>query len=124
MVEAVLWREAMSAALYGDSGFFRAGGGAGGPFRPRAQASGLFASAMLRLVVTADEALGRPNPLDVVDIGAGGGHLLRRLAAMAPTYLARRLRLSAVEVAPRPADLPEPIGWYGQPPPPGSVTGV
>jgi SAM-dependent MidA family methyltransferase len=114
----------MSAALYGDGGFFTTGGGAGGHFRTSAHASGLFATAMLRLVVATDEALGRPKPLDVVDIGAGGGHLLRRLAAMAPAYLARRLRLSAVEVAPRPPDLPEPIGWYDVAPPPGSVSGI
>ena len=52
----------------------------------------------------------------MVDVGAGGGDLLRRLSMLAPAYLGRRLRLSAVEVAPRPADLPEHIGWYSQAP--------
>jgi len=125
--EAVSWRTAMTEALYGDDGFFcRANqpGGSGGHFRTSAHASPLFATAMLRIVVAADEALGRPAPLDVVDIGAGGGHLLRRLAVLAPTYLARRLRLGAVEFAPRPADLPEHINWYREPPPPGAVAGV
>jgi SAM-dependent MidA family methyltransferase len=122
---AVSWRAAMNEALYGDGGFFRRpGGGSGEHFRTSAHSSPLFGTAVLRLVVAVDEALGRPDPLDVVDIGAGGGHLLRRMAVLAPAYLARRLRLSAVEVCPRPADLPERIVWYDEPPAPGSVTGM
>lgn len=126
MGEPIPWRAAMAAALYGEYGFFTRANrpGATGHFRTSAHASPLFATAMLRLVVAADEALGRPDPLDVVDVGAGGGHLLRRLGTLAPTYLGRRLRLAAVELAPRPSDLPEDIGWYAQPPPPGTVTGV
>jgi SAM-dependent MidA family methyltransferase len=124
--EAVSWREAMAAALYGDGGFFTRANrpGAIGHFRTSAHASPLFGTAVLRLVVAADEALGRPDPLDVVDVGAGGGHLLRRLAVLAPTYLAQRLHLTAVELAPRPTDLPDDIGWQARPPPPGAITGV
>lgn len=124
---AVTWRSAMTDALYGEQGFFTHGpatgvpGGAGGHFRTSANASALFATALLRLVVAADEALGRPACLDVVDVGAGGGHLLRRLSMLAPAYLGRRLRLSAIEVAPRPADLPQHIGWYSQAPTAGAV---
>ena len=123
---AVGWRAAMEEALYAEGGFFARANrpGSTGHFRTSAHASPLFATAILRLVVAADEALGRPDPLDVVDIGAGGGHLLRRLAVLAPTYLAQRLHLTAVELAPRPADLPDAIGWQAEPPPPGAVTGV
>jgi len=124
--EAVGWRVAMADALYGEGGFFARANrpGSTGHFRTSAHASPLFATAVLRLVVAADEALGRPDPLDVVDIGAGGGHLLRRLAVLAPTYLAQRLHLTAVELAPRPADLPDGIGWQSEVPPPGAVGGV
>ena len=96
-----------------------------GTFRTSVHASPLFATAMLRLVTSVDEALDRPDPLDVVDIGAGTGDLLRRIAVLAPTYLRRRLRLRAVELAPRPADLPDDIAWQDDPPAPGHrCTGV
>jgi SAM-dependent MidA family methyltransferase len=131
MGDAVPWRTAMAEALYGPAGFFtraapggEQGSGPTGHFRTSAHASPLFATVMLRLVASVDEALGRPDPLDVVDIGAGGGHLLRRLAVLAPSYLARRLRLSAVELAPAPADLPAEIGWSVGIPAPGSLYGL
>jgi SAM-dependent MidA family methyltransferase len=122
--EAVSWRTAMAEALYGRAGFFTQPSAVDNHFRTSAHSSPLFATAVMRLVVAADEALQRPEPLDIVDIGAGSGNLLRRLAAMAPTYLARRLRLTAVELAPRPPDLPEGIGWYNRPPSPSSVVGI
>jgi SAM-dependent MidA family methyltransferase len=121
----------MADALYGPMGFFtrpapgrEQGSGPTGHFRTSAHASPLFATAMLRLVAAADEALGRPDQLDIVDIGAGGGHLLRRLAVLAPAYLARRLRLTAVELAPPPGDLPSEIIWLDRMPDPGSVSGL
>jgi SAM-dependent MidA family methyltransferase len=127
---AVTWRAAMTEALYGEGGFFVRGGrleppgGAGGHFRTSAHASALFATALLRLVVATDEALGRPARLDVVDIGAGGGHLLRRLSMLVPAFLRPRLHLAAVELAPRPDDLPDHIAWLTHAPPEGEVTGV
>jgi SAM-dependent MidA family methyltransferase len=121
----------MGEALYGVDGFFARADPNGGPaagsvghFRTSAHVSPLFATAMLRLVVAADEALGRPDPLDVVDIGAGHGQLLRRLGDLAPTYLAGRLRLRAVELAPPPPGLPADISWSAELPPAGTVTGV
>jgi SAM-dependent MidA family methyltransferase len=124
---AVRWQDAMAAALYGPQGFYTRPGpprGGGGHFRTSAHASALFANAVLRLVAAVDEALDRPDPLTVIDIGAGGGHLLRRLAELAPTYLARRLRLAGVELCDRPANLPVEIGWDAALPPAGSVTGL
>jgi SAM-dependent MidA family methyltransferase len=121
------WRVAMAAALYGPDGFYTRPGpprGGGGHFRTSAHASAHFANALLRLVVAADEALDRPDPLVVYDIGAGGAHLLRRLAELAPAYLGRRLRLTAVELAPPPAGLPDLITWQAELPPPASVVGV
>jgi SAM-dependent MidA family methyltransferase len=122
--QAVSWRAAMADALYGPRGFYRRAGGPAAHFRTSAIASPLFGTALLRLLVAVDEALGRPNRLDLIDIGAGGAHLLRRLAVLAPTYVSRRLRIGAVEVTPRPADLPEHITWYDRLPPPGTVTGL
>lgn len=114
----------MSGALYGQDGFFVAGPGPRGHFRTSVHASELFAAALLRLVSTVDDALGAPNPFDVVDVGAGRGELLRAVAAAAPGPLRERLRLRGVELAPRPGDLADPIGWTAEIPPAGSVTGV
>ncbi|MGE5827217.1 MAG: hypothetical protein ACM30G_02495, partial [Micromonosporaceae bacterium] len=76
----------MQRALYDPDGFFTRPErpGSVGHFRTSAHASPLFATALLRFLVAVDEALGRPDPLDVVDVGAGQGHLLRRLAVLAP----------------------------------------
>jgi SAM-dependent MidA family methyltransferase len=117
------WREAMSTALYGPAGFFvRPGDGPAGHFRTSANASPAFAGAVLRLIETVDAALGRPDALDLIDVGAGRGELLRALLDRAPAELAGRLRPVAVEVAPRPADLPPAIGWTAALP--DGVTGV
>ena len=78
----VSWRQAMDSALYGPSGFFTREAVAD-HFHTSAQASPLFAVALLRLLHEVDEALGRPGRLILVDIGAGRGELLTRLAAMA-----------------------------------------
>jgi SAM-dependent MidA family methyltransferase len=120
------WRTAMQGALYGPDGFFTRPDRPGsiGHFRTSAHASPLFATALLRFVVAVDEALGRPDPLDVVDVGAGRGHLLRRLAVLAPAYLGQRLRLTAVELAPRPHDLADAVRWQGELPEPASLRGL
>jgi SAM-dependent MidA family methyltransferase len=97
----------MERALYGERGFFVARDGAGPArhFRTSVHASPAFAVALRRLIAHVDEALDHPDPLDIVDVGAGRGELL---AALGPDD---RLRLTAVELAPRPADLPSLIGW-------------
>jgi SAM-dependent MidA family methyltransferase len=104
---ALGWREAMRRALYGERGFFVARDGAGpaGHFRTSVHASPAFAAALRRLIERVDEALGHPDPLDIVDVGAGRGELL---AGLGP---ADRLRLTAVELAPRPPGLPATIEW-------------
>jgi SAM-dependent MidA family methyltransferase len=108
----VRWREAMTAALYGPGGFFsRPGPGPAAHFRTSVSASPLFARAVSRLLTAVDEALDRPDPLDVVDVGAGRGELLLALAANAPPEQLRRLRLTAVERAPRPPALTSGIAW-------------
>ncbi|MGB2569367.1 SAM-dependent methyltransferase [Micromonospora citrea] len=113
------WRDAMDRALYGPGGFFVAGSGPAAHFRTSVHASPVFASALYRLLTRVDAALGHPPRLDLVDVGAGRGELLVALLRAvrasgppsAPVPLDDRVRLIAVEKAPRPDDLPEPIGW-------------
>ncbi|HET6211522.1 MAG TPA: SAM-dependent methyltransferase [Micromonosporaceae bacterium] len=112
----------MTSALYGERGFFVAGAGPGAHFRTSAHASALFAGAVLAVLDAVDQALGRPAVLDLVDVGAGRGELLRAVLRLAPPALGARLRPVAVELARRPADLPASIGWVGTPPP--AVTGL
>ncbi|MCG5439392.1 SAM-dependent methyltransferase [Micromonospora foliorum] len=78
---SILWRDAMSRALYGPGGFFVAGTGPADHFRTSVHASPAFAAALLRLITEVDAALGHPSRLDVVDVGAGRGELLRALLA-------------------------------------------
>ena len=106
----------MTTALYGPDGFFtRSAEGPADHFRTSVHASPLFAGALLRLVHRIDAALGRPDPFDVVDVGAGRGELLAALHALAGSDdehgLNRRVRFTGVEVAARPAGLPAGIHW-------------
>jgi SAM-dependent MidA family methyltransferase len=111
----------MDLALYGAGGFFRRPEGPAGHFRTSVHASPLFAGAVLRLLREVDAALGHPDPVCLVDVGAGRGELaaglIRALEEDPGTdRLARRLRLVAVELAPRPEGLPERISWLERPP--------
>ncbi|WP_431892414.1 SAM-dependent methyltransferase [Micromonospora haikouensis] len=122
---ALRWRDAMDRALYGPAGFFVAGAGPAGHFRTSAHASPAFAAAVFRLVTRLDAALGLPTPFDIVDVGAGRGELLRALATLADEAagsLSSRLRLTAVELAPRPPDLPPAIDWTTETP--TGITGL
>jgi SAM-dependent MidA family methyltransferase len=92
------WKDAWDDALYGAAGFFRRESPVA-HFRTSVHASPLFAQALVRLV--------RQAGLDtVVDIGAGRGELLRAVHAIDPD-----LDLLAVEIAPRPDELPGSIAW-------------
>ena len=98
------WREAWAAALYGPGGFYARGEAPAAHFRTSVHASPLFAGAVLELLRRVDRALDHPDPLDLVDVGAGRGELLAAVRAAAGPGLAARLRLTAVEVGP--VDLP------------------
>jgi len=95
------WREAWGEALYGPGGFYARGEAPAAHFRTSVHASPLYAAAIARLLDRVDRALGRPDPLDLVDVGAGRGELLAAVGALAANP---RLRLFAVEVGP--VDLP------------------
>ncbi len=82
----------MQTALYGQNGFFLRSRPAQ-HFSTSAQ-SPLFARAVAALVRLVDEQLGHPEPLQSVDIGAGGGELLANLAPLLPA----RAHLTPVEI--------------------------
>ncbi len=109
------WRTAMDRALYGPGGFFVTERPAR-HFRTSVHASPLFAGAVAELLVRVDAALGRPPRLDFADMGAGGGELAAGVLAAAPREVAARLRVHAVERAPRPAGLDPRIAWTAEPP--------
>jgi SAM-dependent MidA family methyltransferase len=116
------WREAMHRALYEPGGGFFVRDQPAEHFRTSVHASPLFAAALARLLDRVDAALGHPDPIDVVDIGAGRGELLVALAYAAAPAVHARLRLTAVELADRPAHLPPDIAWRDTPP--EAVTGL
>ena len=116
------WKQATAVALYGPDGFFRRTGGPADHFRTSAHASPLFATALATLVERLDDALGRPDPFDVVDLGAGRGELLTGMLAALPGRLSSRVRPRAVELGPAPATLDGRIAWLDQPP--TRVTGL
>lgn len=118
----------MQAALYGPGGFYARGEPPARHFRTSVHVSPGFAGAVLELLRQVDAALGRPERIDLVDVGAGRGELLAQVltAAAEPGQaapgLAGRIAACAVEVAPRPAGLDPRIRW--QPVPPAGITGL
>ncbi|RFU86339.1 hypothetical protein DY218_12750 [Streptomyces triticagri] len=117
------WREAAEAALYGPDGFYLRAEGPGRHFRTSVHASPLYAAAVARLLCRVDEALGHPDELAFVDLGAGHGELTTGVLAALPATVASRTRAWAVERAARPAALDDPrIEWTGTPP--EGVTGL
>jgi SAM-dependent MidA family methyltransferase len=88
------WRTAIHQALYAEDGFYRRTGQPARHYRTSVHASPRFAAALLNLM---------PDASEIVDVGAGGGELLRSIDRDVP--------LTAVELAPRPADLPARINW-------------
>jgi SAM-dependent MidA family methyltransferase len=90
------WRQAVERALYGPDGFYRRES-PGRHFRTSVSATPVYAQAVRVLAGRVDDALGHPDPFDVVDVGAAGGELLQAL----PDVPAR-WRLTGVEHAPDP----------------------
>ncbi|WP_316780102.1 SAM-dependent methyltransferase [Streptomyces sasae] len=116
------WRTATEAALYGPGGFYRRPEGPAGHFRTSVHASGLFAEAVAELLCRVDEALGRPETLDFVDMGAGRGELVTGVLAALPADVAARARAYAVDLADRPPGFPDRITWLTEVP--RTVTGL
>ena len=105
----------MAAALYGPGGFYRTNA-PDAHFRTSVSASPLLAASIVPLVVAVDEALDCPERLDIVDMGAGDGSLLCGLLSELPSDLARRAKPVAVEIRPRPREIPTQVNWTEVPP--------
>jgi SAM-dependent MidA family methyltransferase len=118
------WREAMRNALYGPGGFYTRGEPPSRHYRTSAHVSSAYAGAMLILLREVDAALGHPDRLDLVDVGAGRGELLGQLLDQAghDRGLAERIAARAVEVTPRPDGLDPRIRWQASPP--ATITGL
>jgi SAM-dependent MidA family methyltransferase len=97
----------MTAALYGPRGFYLSSGAPARHFRTAAHVAARWADALCELAQRVDTALGSPPDFAVVDVGAGGGELLTRLAGAVPEHW----RLYGVDLAPRPVNLPARVGW-------------
>ena len=93
------WQAAMQEALYGPPGFYRRPGAPARHFRTSVHASRHFAAAVARLA----SAMQAPA---VLDVGAGGGELLRALQPLLPGTT-----LTGVERAGRPDGLPTTVAW-------------
>ncbi|HVY09262.1 MAG TPA: SAM-dependent methyltransferase [Mycobacteriales bacterium] len=104
------WRQAMADALYGDGGFYVGTDVPARHFRTAAHTGQVWATAMAELGRRVDSALGEPDAFTFVDVGAGGGELLTRLAELAPP----RWSLLGIDVARRPPALPARVGWQRQ----------
>jgi NADH dehydrogenase [ubiquinone] 1 alpha subcomplex assembly factor 7 len=72
--------EFMDLALYGPGGFYdRPPVGRGGHFLTSPHVHPLFAELLLRAVLDLRDRLGRPEPLSIVEVGAGDGTLAANL---------------------------------------------
>lgn len=109
------WRVAMADALYGPDGCYHHSAPAD-HFRTAVHGSAVFAEALTRMIRRVDRALNHPDPLDVVDLGAGRAELF----AVLPRD--PRWRLIAVDVVDPPAGLARDVEW--RPELPDRVTGV
>ncbi|QUQ69665.1 SAM-dependent methyltransferase [Kutzneria sp. CA-103260] len=113
------WQEAWRAALYGPLGFFARGSRPADHFRTSPLVGPELAEAVVELLDRVDVALDRPNPLDFVDVGAGGGELAAQVFALGKRFRGR-LRVRAVELV-RPS-LPAGVEWSRELP--DQVTGL
>jgi SAM-dependent MidA family methyltransferase len=94
------WREAWATAVYGPGGFYARGSAPAEHFRTSVHASTAYAGAVAELLRRVDAALGHPDPVDLVDVGAGRAELLTGVEAQLGPELRARARLTAVEIGP------------------------
>jgi len=117
------WRAATQDALYGRDGFYARGERPAAHFRTSVHASPRYAGAILALLSHVDQALGHPDRLDLVDIGAGRGELLGQILELAQHLPAgpgpagprlsfpQRIVPQAIEIAPHSSGGDDRIRW-------------
>jgi SAM-dependent MidA family methyltransferase len=101
----VTWRDAWHDALYGAQGFYRAPAGPAAHFTTATH--GALGAVLAEALTTLADRHGLTH---LVDVGAGRGELLTHLAGARPD-----LRLTGVDVVPRPADLDAAASWVQSP---------
>jgi SAM-dependent MidA family methyltransferase len=105
----------MQLALYGQQGFYNAGGTAGrrGDFITSPEVGPLFGALLARFIAAERARLGEPDDFTVVEVGAGPGTLARAVLAQLPDVRYVAVELSAVQRHHHPdgvhsiADLPD-----------------
>lgn len=106
---SVAWRQAASTFYSGADG--RSAQEPASHFRTSAHAGPALGAALGQLLLEVDASLGRPDPLDLVDVGTGRGELLVSVLAALPPSVGSRLRITAVDVRRRPVGLEPRIRW-------------
>ena len=112
----------MTGALYGPAGFFTSGAGPAAHFRTSVHASTAFAGALLELLDRVDTALGRPDHLDLVDVGAGPRRAAHRDADRRRAGARRPAAPDRRRTAPRARRATRGGRWQDQPP--AGITGL
>jgi SAM-dependent MidA family methyltransferase len=120
---AIRFDEYMRIALYGDHGFYTAGGQAGrrGDFLTSPEVGPLFGAVLARWIDSEWRRLGEPGDFTIVECGAGPGTLARSILAAAPQWCDRyvAVEVSATQRRQHPAGVTSVAAL-----PAGPVTGV
>lgn len=97
---AIPFERFMDLALYGEGGFYTAGGQAGrrGDFITAPEVGPLFGAVLANMIDAVWHKLGEPSTLTVVDAGAGPGTLARSIRAARPACF-DAINYIAVEVS-------------------------
>jgi SAM-dependent MidA family methyltransferase len=97
---AISFEQYMGLALYGEGGFYQAGGKAGrrGDFITSPEVGPLFAAVVARYMDDCWNDLGCPDSFDVVEVGAGPGTLARGIFDAQPKCISA-LKYVAVEIS-------------------------
>lgn len=103
----VPWERAWHEALYGPTGFYRRPAGPAGHFATSAQGIPHGVQVLARAVIGLAHRHGLGH---IVDLGAGRGELAGAVAQLAPD-----LRVTALDVVPRPRALPAGVTWHVSP---------